>query len=73
VQPEGHRAAIRAGRRRPGIPTSRNDLRVEVRERLVEQEHSRLDDEGARERDALLLTAGERAGLAARASRLPPC
>ena len=37
-------------------------LRVEVRQRLVEQQHLRLDREGARERDALLLAAGELAG-----------
>jgi hypothetical protein len=34
-------------------------LGVEVGERLVEQEHIRLDHQRARERDALLLTAGE--------------
>ena len=32
---------------------------IEVRERLVEQQHRRLEDERARERDALLLAAGE--------------
>src|ERR1051326_7856249 len=32
---------------------------VEVAERLVEQENLRLDDESARERDALLLSAGK--------------
>ena len=33
-------------------------LRVEVRERLVQQEHTRLDDERACDGDALLLAAG---------------
>ena len=33
--------------------------RVEVRERLVEQQHRRLEDQRARERDALLLAARE--------------
>jgi hypothetical protein len=32
-------------------------LRVEVRQRLVEQQHARLDHDGARQRDALLLAA----------------
>src|SRR5438270_6017088 len=32
---------------------------VEVRERLIEQQRLRLDDEGASKPDALLLTAGE--------------
>ena len=40
-------------------------LGVEVGQRLVEQQHARLDDERARQRDALLLAAGERRGLAA--------
>ena len=34
-------------------------LGVEVGERLVEQQHARLDDERARKRDALLLAARE--------------
>ena len=34
-------------------------LRIERRERLVEQQHARLDRERARERDALLHAAGE--------------
>src|ERR1700687_5993019 len=34
-------------------------LGVEVRERLVEQEHPRTADQGASEREALLLTTGE--------------
>ncbi len=34
-------------------------LRVERRERLVEEQHARLDRERARERDALLHAAGE--------------
>ncbi len=34
-------------------------LRVERRERLVEQQHRRMRDERARDRDALLLPAGE--------------
>ena len=39
-------------------------LRVEVGERLVEQEHVRLAHERARERDALALAAGQLARLA---------
>ena len=39
-------------------------LEVERAERLVEQEHARLVDERARERDALLLAAGELRRLA---------
>jgi hypothetical protein len=38
--------------------------RVERRQRLVEQQHARLGDERARQRHALLLAAGELAGLA---------
>ena len=38
--------------------------RVEVRQRLVEQEHARRFDQGARDRHALLLAAGHLAGLA---------
>ena len=34
-------------------------LGVEVRERLVQQDHGRVVDERARDRDALLLAAGE--------------
>ena len=34
-------------------------LGVEIGQRLVEQQHLRLDRDGARERDALLLAAGE--------------
>src|SRR5207253_532732 len=34
-------------------------LRVEVRERLVEEQKLRAVDDGARERDALLLSSGE--------------
>ena len=37
-------------------------LGVEVRQRLVEQQHARLDDDRARQRDALLLAARELAG-----------
>lgn len=37
---------------------------VEIRERLVEEQEGRLDDEGARERDPLLLSAGKRGGCA---------
>ena len=39
-------------------------LGVEVRERLVEQEDLGVADDGAAERDALALTAGELARLA---------
>ena len=37
-------------------------LGVEVRQRLVHQDQRRLDDDRARDRDALLLAAGELAG-----------
>ena len=40
------------------------ELRVEVRQRLVEQEHLRLADDRAAHRDALALAARELAGLA---------
>ena len=40
------------------------ELGVEVGERLVEEEEPRLADDGAGERDALLLAAGELAGAA---------
>ena len=40
------------------------ELRVEVREGLVEEENARLDDHRAGERDALLLAARELAGVA---------
>ena len=39
-------------------------LRVEVRERLVEEEHLGMAHDGAAHRDALPLTAGELPGLA---------
>ena len=39
-------------------------LRVEVRERLVEQEHRRLADDGTADGDALPLPAGELLGSA---------
>ena len=42
-------------------------LRVEVGQRLVEQEEPRLAHDGAGERAALLLAAGELAGAAVRA------
>ena len=38
---------------------------VEVRQRLVEQQHLGLDDDGARERHALLLAAGQLGRIAA--------
>jgi len=41
-------------------------LAVERAERLVEQQQRRLDDYGARDRDALLLSAGEREHAAIR-------
>src|SRR5439155_4925360 len=44
---------------RPGM---RPELRVEVRERLIHKEHSRLADDGSREGDTLLLAAGELGG-----------
>ena len=37
-------------------------LGVEIGQRLVEQQHARSDDDGARERDALLLAARQLAG-----------
>src|SRR5882672_1488591 len=45
------------------------DLGVEIGERLVEEQHARLDDEGTRESHALLLTARELGGLPLRDSR----
>ena len=39
-------------------------LRVEIGERLVHEAHRRLGDDGATERDALLLAARELRGLA---------
>ena len=45
------------------------ELEVERAERLVEQQHARVVDERARERDALLLPARELARLAALAAR----
>ena len=42
------------------------ELEVERAERLVEQEHARMVDERAPERDALLLAAGELLRLALR-------
>jgi hypothetical protein len=42
----------------------RAQLGVEVRQRLVEQEHRRLAHDGAAHGDALALAARERAGLA---------
>jgi ABC-type proline/glycine betaine transport system ATPase subunit len=40
------------------------EILVERAERLVEQQHLRIDGQAARERDALLLAAGELARLA---------
>ena len=37
---------------------------VEVRQRLVEQEHVRIADDGAADRDALALAAGQLARIA---------
>ena len=42
----------------------RAELRVEVRQRLVEQKHLGVSHDGAAERDALALAAGERGRLA---------
>jgi hypothetical protein len=42
-----------------------DELRVERAGRLVEQHHARLERDGARDRDALLLPAGELAGRVA--------
>src|SRR3989441_7358494 len=39
------------------------DLRIEVRQRLVQEQDVRVQHEGAGERDALLLAAGELAGI----------
>ena len=56
-----------------------DQLRIERRGRLVEQHHGRLERERARDRDALLLAAGElgRIGVGlrrqARRARAPPC
>ena len=46
-------------------------LQVERAERLVEEEHARMVDECAGERDALLLAAGELARLAPLEAREP--
>ena len=46
-------------------PRALAQLRVEVRERLVEQQHRRRVDERPRQRDALLLAAGELVRVAA--------
>ena len=40
-------------------------LGVQVGQRLVHQQHLRLDDDGARQRHALLLTAGKLGGRSA--------
>ena len=45
------------------------ELQVERAERLVEQQHPRVVDDRARERDALLLAAGELRRLALLAAR----
>ena len=47
------------------------EQRIQVRERLVEQERARLADDGAAERDALALAARE-LGRAALQERLDP-
>ncbi len=47
----------------------RAQLRVEVRQRLVEQQNARLDRERARDRDPLLLSARQLAGPAVGRSR----
>ena len=44
-------------------------MRIEVRQRLVEQQHARLDHQRAPERDALLLPAGELRRIALREMR----
>ena len=44
------------------LPHLDAQLGVEIRQRLVEQQHARPDDDRARERDALLLAARELAG-----------
>ena len=49
----------RSWRRAQPLPQLRADLRVERAERLVQQQHARLDREGAGERHALALAAGE--------------
>jgi hypothetical protein len=50
------------------LPHAAAQLRVEVRQRLVEEQHRRLEHERARDRDALLLAARELGGQ----SRLEP-
>ena len=56
------------------ICISRRSLQVERAERLVEQQHARPQDERARQRDPLLLAAGELArpaiGIAAQLHQL---
>jgi hypothetical protein len=46
------------------VPHLHAELRVQVRERLVEQEHLRVAHDGAAHRDALALAAGELARVA---------
>src|ERR1700724_2828046 len=41
------------------VPDILADARIEVRQRLVEQQDLRVDDEGAAQGDALALAAGE--------------
>ena len=74
-------ATVRCARcstRRTARPRSRiaasarrrlDDARGKPERRLVEQQHVRLRDERARDRELLLLPAGERTGAAARGSR----
>src|SRR5882672_6512289 len=50
------------------VPHLEPQLRVEVAERLVHQDERRLGDDRARERDALLLAAGELRRIALRQS-----
>ncbi len=57
VRDEDRRDAERALQPLQFEPHLLAQLLVEVRQRLVEQQHLRLDDDGARERDALLLAA----------------
>ena len=56
VDERGRKAGVQFGDLRPHLGAQ---LRVEVRQRFVEQEHFRFADDGAAERDTLALTAGK--------------
>ena len=59
VRGDDHRRAVLGGEPGEQVDHVGARLRVEVAGRLVGEDHPRLDDERARDRDALLLAAGE--------------